>query len=903
MSAAPHTSQPNCLRIKHNANGIFEWSYTHMSNISITRFQRLQTQALLSPTEAPESFAACLVCLDGVRPEDLQHMQKGFQIFRSLDGDVIEWVDTKADLACRRIISPFTVLAAQHHLNEHAGQGRTLVKLFDIWLEHSKDYGHAPNPAQLVQQDQLCWLSACLPSSLFAIAAGLTPWHPVPRSALARRDSGLAIVEEKPPEDEEGVNTDLGATDFMVQAAMESLGNTHDQALLLNVLLILKKKHKSRIAGWVKRQWICDLFELSNKVGRSHPALGLAIGWVIHMCEAGTLTTPNPSLKTIRAYCRVALRKITAALVTWSTDLDAWTSDNLANLYIQLLASVKSSMKGNMASALGCFHAYLVEWFDMDPLAIRLHQHVEQGNVAANVVWPHESELAIQWALPCPDERMGQITACMLAIATEQGVRLQDLRRLNLRNIQFHDSTTGRYATLEIVKDARRGSLKTDNAQRRIVIRDPRSVNLLESWHARRLKELALMKSPLFGDAQHDHQLYKPAQVHAFANRLLKAVTGCPSIRFHHLRHSAISAQTDKILRSCTTVDINQLEELACRSGHGTPQTTLITYSHLHEQAMRLWLDLAVIERLELTGQQAEKLTGVKANTLSQMRRRQGRTRLKLVWDHMAQMAASVPLEPSTLPFGLCTPSAPEMKPWQARQITPAVVADALLRHIDGEPDTKLAILLGMDTVQVSQWLKECKAYLEQRFVAQHPRRRLPAAHGIAEMLKELGVKPELLFSARSQTLTSRLSGQVDESLLKGALASWEQCVHGHFISLVHPVKARALFTFLKTIGFNARCPRIVLQKDPPPRNPPIKRPPAAEVQMENERVFKQEFGLLPICERTEYRNDRPMAYLVLNPDPKSPTTPNAQSITPCLNIWLIVCQAYLFAHKTVQST
>lgn len=886
------TNNPSSLRIHRNANGIHEWSYTHMSNLSILRFQRLQTLALLSAPDDPMTFPACLVCLDGVRPDDLKNIQKSFQIFRSAEGDLIEWTDNKTETPCRHVLSPFTVLAAQY-----AGHEQNLVTLFDSWLRQSQEFGSESDRWTLAGQDQMCWMSVSLPASLFSIAARLSPWHPVPRSTLARRDTDLALVEEPVALEDGDIDTDLGATDIMVQAAMESLGEANNQGLLMNVFLILRKPRSSRIAGWVKRQWISDLHDLSNKVGRSHPALGMTIGWVIHMCEAGTLTTPNPSLKTIRAYCRIALRKIAAALVTWSTDLDAWTSKDLAALYTKLLASVNASMRGNMASALGSFHAYLVEWFDMDPLAIRLNQYVVPAAVSANVIWPHESALAIDWALQCPDERMGQITACMLAIAREQGVRLQDLRRLNLRNVQFHAAASGRYVTLEIVKDARRGRLKTDNAQRRLVVRDPRSVSLLESWYQRRLKELALLKSPLFGDAQHDHHLYKPAQVHAYANRLLKAVTGCAAIRFHHLRHTAISNQTDVIHRSCATTDVNPLEELACRSGHGTPQTTLCVYSHLHEQAIRLWLDIGLLEKLELTGKQAEALTGIKSHTMRQMMKRRQRSRLKLVWEQVEKRAAAVPLESSAQPFSIGMPVAPQLRSQSARNLTPVVVADALLRHLAGESDRKLSILLDMDTDDIRRWLQEFKSYLMQRFLTQHPRLQPSTSHDVADLFTSLGVKPELLFKPRGKVFAIPLAGHIDDDSLKEAIVSWERCTHGHYISLENPAQTRGLFALLHKLPLNPRCPRVFLED---PRDDPSLLP-GTTMQMEIERVFKQEFGLRPVCEPSQDRIGRPKSYLKVNADADAPSTPNALSINPHLKIWLLACQAYLLAKAQLE--
>ena len=941
MSHFKLVSKSDGLIVHQTTRGFFEWSFTHGTSTCIQRFQRLQHAAMCLDPKSPWSLPASLVCLDAIQPRSLIDIAQSGVMFRCGNDVSIEWTDQKTRTTARRCISPMTTLAVSHLSSSCQIQGEKLAEKLTEWLHSQLDpVENSADAMSAIERDQSCWLAFGTPAVLFSHLVGLTPMQVVPRSCLARHQTKKSLLNYKAdgeaealPAQADTVDSDAGATGLMVEAAWAAVGDIHNHALIQATLAILRQRHPSPIDGWSKRFWIEQLTPFISRVGRSHPAIGMCIGWVIHMAEVGTVESPNPSLTTIRAYSNSALKKLSESLIVMPTDPELWATEQLIPLYLTLISTCSGSSRGHLVSAISNFHAYLVEWLDIEPLQHRLGKLEITKQIRANLLWEHEVDLAIQWANEWPEKRLGKIAACMLAIASEQAVRIQDLRRINLKNVAFHNGISGTYVTIEIVRNARRGRLKTENAQRRIQIVNPVAVQCIHDWREQRKAECAPAHALFFGDLSNDSLLYKPGEVHALLNRLLKSATGDPSIRFHSLRHTAISRQVNKILLTSSLVDVHPFEELANQCGHGTPQTTLQTYSHLHEQATRMWLDLAISRTMYLTGAEAENITKIKQNTLTVTARRRRISRFDLTHAILTSMAEQVPIEDVSLPFQWVFPIPPTSPHSCQKSLTPAVVADVLLRLGSDTPAHRLAAMMGASQNDFDIWLTKFKQYLVERLGVQHPRSPTCASMtDIPQLLARMNAKLDWLFRERTKSMLDYMSGEVDHGLLARSIQAFEKCSRGKYIALTDPSSARQLFIFMRLIGLNPRCPRIVIQsgalqqdseKDQTNPDHPITslalRQTAAMAtgvpinnsikgqspttlhqhklhthQILIEEVFSQEFGLKPVTEKTARRVDRPDFYLVINPNPQSAATPSANGITPALQGWLIVCKAYL---------
>lgn len=910
MSQAKQISRTKGLVISQDDNGLFTWSFTSATNECIRRFSRMQLAAMCLVHDHSHAVAARLTSLDGVTPDNLQAIERHASLFRfDAETIAIEWIHTETHATHRHLLSPFTSIAiAKQDLSSLQGP------LMD-WLCKSGEYSGEKNILQAYQNDQACWLALQFPGVLFAHLMGLSRMEVAPRSCLARayRCEALAKRHGAPENasqfaDVEEVPTDTGTCGLLVEATLESEGGLHSLSLIKATISILKENHHSPIQGWTKRLWSEKLASLTNKLGRSHPAIGLSIGWVAFMIEFGTVQTTDPSLSTIRAYATTALEKISLALGALSMDTASWTTAQLVSIYKELLSACPSTRRGHFASAIASFHGYLCEWLEVEPLKNRLGQFEIPKQIHANLVWPHELALAIHWTECCQDRRLGQIAACMLSIAHEQPVRIQDLRRLNLRNIEFIKSVSGEQAVIEIIRDARRGRLKTDNAQRRIRVTDPKSVMRLKSWHQQRLEELAPMTAFLFGEENDDRLLYRPAVVHSYLNSLLKAATGDPTIRFHTLRHTAVSHATNEILSSCAITDTQQLERLANCTGHGRPQTTLLTYSHIHETAVRMWMDYSLSKTIELSGPKAESISGIKANTLTTRSLRHGTTRFNVVRDELNDQCATIDIpaidagmtwEPATPPRNIATAET---------SLTLAVVTDVLLRFCSGSAPQPLARLMGMSDSNFAIWITQFRQYLLARHIEQHPRCTCDPLTCVPELLEKLNAKIDWLFKERTKVFTTYLNSEVHATALTPAIYGMEMSTKSDYFSMENPAAARKLLQFIRDIGMNPRCARLVTQlpkADIKPHpiqksNTPTNRLRVFDLLQQQHpklvSVFQQELGIQPVVEASAYRIDRPSVYLIINPDPSVDFTPSAKGITPAFRALLLIAKAYTLA-------
>jgi integrase len=835
MKKIPQANGTAAIHFAVKEGGQFEWSLSHATQMRLHRLQSLQSVALNLPHDSPHALAARLGVLDGVLPTQLEDIEaSAVTPYRIGSVIALDWSTSAPARSERRILCSLTALSwpTADKAKDEAPKDPTKTSNDPIlsppkglktalrqWLRTVKEYAGFENPVEELQQDLICWLNEALPAALFAHCAGVSPLRAIPRSAWARHRKRLALRSPPPPDND--ISPDGGLTSVVVEAALDATGETFSQMLVDMALDVFKTSHPSKVDGWTKRQWAEGMALLAARVRSAHPSVGILIGWPIHMCEVGTVNESDPASNTVRGYARSALEKLGRELKDYPEDTQRWAASRLRISYQKLLDGTHKSKRNTLSAALSSFHAYLVEWYDVEAIEGGIQGWAPQSQaVSANVVWDFEIDTCISLAERCGDERQGAITACILWIAREQGVRIQDLRRVRLCNVSFQLERDAWQVEIEVVRDAYRGRLKTESSQRRLTIRDPRAVACLRDWYERRKQEMAPESALLFGEKSNDTALYRPAAIHAYLNHLLRAVTGDRDIRFHQLRHTAISNQVDEAFRSTTLLDINPLEVIAASSGHASPMTTLKVYTHLYSHTTRMWLEQALLSSLQISGAAAERHTKIKANTLIQSAKRKGFSLVELSWRRFDEMASLLPIPTVESQFEWAQVQAPASGTHRPTEISPSVVADALLRLQHGQPLAAVASLLDITESQAQDWSKQLVDWLQSRLRAQYPRKHQQIAFGrIQPLIEALGAKSSMLFSERLTALPDYFQTAIDQALLKEAVASWEACSKGDFIALAPAAPARGIFKLLAASGINSRCIRIVVQASPPERS------------------------------------------------------------------------------------
>jgi hypothetical protein len=546
------------------------------------------------------------------------------------------------------------------------------------------------------------------------------------------------------------------------------------------------------------------------------------------------------------------------------------------------------------------FHHYLTEWFDIAPLEYGLQAGTSsEQSVLAEVIWPHEILWCIETASRAQDPIIARYAQAMLHIASKQGVRIQDLQRLHICSIHFAIDALGSYCEIEVARDARRGRLKTAQSQRRLIIRQVPAIDCLRQLVTQRKREGATNSAFLFGDPSDDKKLYQPGAIHAYLNTLIKHATGAPSARFHSLRHTTISQQVEVAWCSSTLADVNLLEIIAAASGHSSPFTTLRTYSHLYEQPIRFWLNLALYEMQGLSTQELGKLVSLKANTLVQTARRKTLTPLTYAWRLLDDKSQSLGIDSAAKPYQWSDPEPVEISSPKDRTLTVAIVERSLQDLIHGQTIQAVAHRLQMDAGAAEAWLAKFMMNLQARVSTIFPRASVHMnlnSKSLMELIALLGGNMARTHQAKYHVLCEYFQSSPDHAVLQAAVHSWSDCTHGKFIALNPAYKARGLLQLFKQAKVNALLLRPLVQDPMIDATASTNKSQllTATAKMQVHDVFTQEFGSVPIIEPRQFRADRPMAYLAWTSHKSASTTSSAAGEVAGLVSWLICAQAYL---------
>ena len=876
------------LPMVHMAGGQIRWSVTELTQARAQRFVLVQKRVLSALPVSSALLAARMVALDAVPPQALALIEEqGSKPYKVSDSIAIEWLASEPVRIERRLLSSMTVLAwPMGGSADTLGAVTGLAAGLGAWLSMHESYASLEKPVEVLAADQLCWLQAVVPGPLVGHCTGMATLSALPRNAWARLEVGRPLQCDEVQE-----VSDVGASGTLVQATLDAEGDAYSAGTIRMAEDVFRQRSSVRVDGHIKRAWAQSLLALEGRLRRAHPAVGLVVAWASHMCEAGTLDSANPAALTVKKYALRAMEPLGLQLSKLPQDIEHWSAERLGDLYAGLMEQTNSGSRGEMSAALGSFHAFLQEWFGVPPVArSRGDWTPGKPGVDVNVVWDHEVSRCIHLSSACEDKRLGRMAAACFWIARENPVRIQDLLRLRICNLHPYHDAQGPVLEIEVVRDANRGRLKTEDSQRRLFMRNCEGIAHVLAWLAFRQSEAGPPDALVFGERGNDRKVYRQAALHSYVNTMIKRVSGDAGLRFHHLRHSRISAEVHAILSSVGYTDVNRLEMLAGDAGHASPYTTLRVYSHRYEQALRLWLDLALRHQQHLSGHQAQAWLDEKPNTLIQAARRRGLSLLELMCMRLALRAHSLRVEgvEDGLHWGDVAPpsaSVPRLSP-----ASPAVLADALLRLANGQSVQGVATLLNVDTMQVQQLLDRLLPWLQEAARNLHPRKfQKGHAADLASLTKIVGADMDRMFSDRLQPLREHLADEANSKEMAQAIEGWMRCGRGEHIALGHGLPARGLVRLLRTSGVAPAAVRIVHQSPGPNSEA------ATEVDLNAAiHLFQEEFGCQPIVEARSARVDRPKVYLQISSQPRAPLTPSAASCNAVFKAWLVACQAYL---------
>lgn len=858
------------FHIRKNDGLHVNWGVTPEVFQRSARYRQFIKEALLKAPDQPGVLAARLVVLDAVPVSALPRIERQQGIPHVLPcGIGIEWSAEDSCRLDRRLLSAATLkawpasppTAVQLRDEVVPGLPKDLEAGLDAFLARSKTYNGVKNARMELERDSLAWWHEALPPSLFMHAADMVVLTALPRGTWARLQTlKVAVAAE---ETAAGMDTDVGATGEMLDAALDSEGEDRGTFVLQTALDMLSEK-ASPVDGVNKRTWALNLLGLRSRGLAAGPKTALLLAWLADLCEHGTSQQSNPADTTVQLYARRTLIPLYHSLAQHPLDLSQpdWSATRMSTLYEAVIRSQSPGNQGTVRSALSAFHDFLVRHFDLPPLSRPLRTDAVEIVPHAQVVWPHEVERAIAWCDAHPDFRVGGAAALMLAIASDAPCRSEELQRLRCRNVRFCADAQGAFVELEIARAAISGRLKTLSSQRRLTLRSRDAVERLARWLERRHQEGATPDAYLFGDPALEGQRYKTSATTALANRMLRAATGAPDVSLHSLRHTVLSRRMAEHWNSHALLDINPLEVHAAEAGHATPMTTLLTYSHDYEQGMRLWLDVALLELVQLNSREAARATGQSSDSLRARASRSQTTIQEVSWRALRQIGTATAFPAAAADRAWVDPAAPAVAARNAAPMTLDVVM-ALLRSrvVDRVTPPTLAHRHDLDPARLDRWERSLTLACAVRAKRIFPRKHQDLAEEAATLhqaLQLMEIDLARLRQPKFAQLVNGLGHDLDPQTMHSAVQSWEQCHKGEHISLENASHALGLLRLLRACKVDPAQLRICLQSTPGSTESTQLR----LLRQEVEDVFIAALGRHPRVEVKTVSRNRPSAYL-----------------------------------------
>lgn len=607
MSAQTNPDDP-LIRVRRDRAARVRYGTTDESSRAVERFAQVQRALLSQPTlSLGASIAGRLIAVELILDDaELR------AILRTLPSGVylggvgqlcLEW-RWGAGWLDRRMVSPLTGLALESHQGP-LGEAVVLGELIS-WIRHVVPRWDDGDDGQVLARllaAGRAWSVLRLPGFLAAHVCRDAPLCALPRSALARASTRLALID--PQQIDSTRRADPRLLGSLLDAVSSGAGSGGDQSPHIKALNRAIRA-AARIGGThhrMRQAMLESIEPLLDTATRAGWQAALLFAWVFDFIESGTARVTDLSVNTILGYVPPLLEPLMLELEQLDTlprDASTWSA-----LYERVLASRTSGARKNAASALASFHRHLRTWHEVEPLDAALHAELIEPPPAANTVWPHELERALDWLRQARfDPRLPETLSVAFRLAWSCRLRTSELLTLRLHNVGS--------GTIEVAPMIRDRAPKSDSGHRTMRL-DAGTTEVLASWVRQRRAEGAQEDALLFGDPHNPEQIYRQGLLHYLLITLLRAATGDASITFHSLSHAWCCRQL--VERPHPLGDIDWLNQVAAGMGHFSA-ASLRPYANHYESWLRLEIDHVLELTVELRAADAAWLLGEPAPRL-----------------------------------------------------------------------------------------------------------------------------------------------------------------------------------------------------------------------------------------------------------------------------------------------
>lgn len=742
-----------------------------------------------SPLLSPSALAlGCLVGFDMVvRPEDIPHAYAALQkVHRYQDRPSIRWVvppppDEHADdvtppsVATRpvydeRAISDFTHIASSEVVAWQSLE-ESIAELQSAMDQHPEKRNLPRHWEGLLASAQIHAVTY-LPGALRGHVVGQIRMSALDPSAAAREATQLALATRSIDiETEEALAiNEVKLAQARLRHPLHATGSAsgsvteRDRAADLVEEIVQATRAGS---GTVEARAAVsrDLMALHHRMGASHH-------WprTLHLVALNWVHEHHLAMSSISRYFSGAAKRLFVAV----QDLTLVNLDvkELVRRIEDVHASVEDSNKPSVRAVGQAIVDLLVGQEIIDPVQLRRVQK-RSGSIAvrAQVIFPHESSRAMDWA----DEyiRQGEqgpaltMTRLLIGLAKACGLRMGEALRLRLDNFHFFEDR------LQVAVNPTRADpkVKTKEGRRITSTKDPRVIRyLMEHLASRHGLEMTLQAEDptrplelppearqqlnsqlaerndlLLADPHQPGAIWCESEIRMWNSILLKSATGDSRSVPHDLRHSWVTFGNNTDFCTLGSQQENPFDQRANALGHAANDLMFTTYTHQFGQGIRVWVDQQLIQDRLIRSQSAAAWTArshasVKsllsrsdANLRQMLSRAGAKSRdadgQRLLLKEIQAYATQLPLRAANEVFGIALqePKSP-LGSYRPRELTTRVLLQCLLMLADSAQNSDqramdIARLAGIGAADWSRILHEFYLVSRSAHAVVSPRR------------------------------------------------------------------------------------------------------------------------------------------------------------------------------------
>lgn len=302
---------------------------------------------------------------------------------------------------------------------------------------------------------------------------------------------------------------------------------------------------------------------IKNNVSKRKDCLAIIPEWLCFMLVKGSASNKDLALSTIKGYMSSTGKRLASILGT--DDITTLGVEGLSEVYeIVLEDALSTHHRRNMARGIREFHYFLQKKYHVEAInsAELLGIGLTRAPVDANIISIDEFKACIKKIRSSPillkhDIDLAEIAALITTIAFKCGTRRMEVLRLRISD--FHPSS--KPEILIRPWDTRR--LKTKSSTRKIpvyALLDEDELASLKSWWTKRTKQEknATFSEQLFAIPRIGLSTINQEFLFPKIHQILRAITGDPTMRFHHLRHSFASWSVLRLFLS----DLEEMPDL-----------------------------------------------------------------------------------------------------------------------------------------------------------------------------------------------------------------------------------------------------------------------------------------------------------------------------------------------------